>query len=75
MDDFVVAASALFPRMVTARARIHGGYEHKVCGIAVGSVDAGDSDFFILQRLAKGIQCVSGKFGKFVQKKNTVVGK
>lgn len=57
--------SALGRRIIPAGTGIHCGDEHKTGWKRMRTVDSGDRHFFILYRLAQGIQGAAGIFGKF----------
>src|ERR1035437_10041386 len=53
---------ALAIRSISARARVHCGYQGYIRGVGSSSVRAYDRDVSILKRLSEGFQCVPIEF-------------
>ena len=64
--DFVVE--------VAAGTGIHCRGEHECCRKAERHGGAGDGHAAIFERLAQHFQDIAGKFGKFIEEENTVMG-
>ena len=59
----------------TCRTWVHCGYEHKAGWIPCGYRDSRNGNFPVFKRLAQYLKSISGKFGQFIKKQNTVVRK
>lgn len=72
-DNLIIGAAVLGRRIIPAGTGIHCGDEHKAGWKRMRTVDSENRHFFVLHRLAQGIQSAAGVFGKFIQKKDTIV--
>lgn len=68
----MVGAGAPVPvRVIAAGTRVHGCGQKKICRKFIISVDSGNINLSLFQRLAQDLQGCSGKFRQFIQKQNT----